>query len=227
MMYSGVGTGTGQDGPGTGTGPRAPRTSAQLRADPPAAGDRALGRFAPQSVSHRGACWSLPRMSLLWVSPASHVSRTLLSRLSDKRRLSGGSGTSNWREKGRGDEGAVSRVQGVAFARPAPPPGAQPAPLWALGWLGCAHLALSHVGPLPTRLSPPGRLTASGRSRFCSRPGLPCSGRGGRTPAGGQVWRGRVGTGPARRGGDAAPRADTRGRLRCPHSNAAVGKPRP
>lgn len=170
IMYSGGGTGTGQDGPGTGTGPRAPRTSAQLRADPPAAGDRALGRFAPQSVSHRGACWSLPRMSLLWVSPASHVSRTLLSRLSDKRRLSGGSGTSNWRERGRGDEGAVSRVQGVAFACPAPLPGPQPAPLWALGWLGCAHLAVwprrsppdASVPARAPRLSPPGCLTASG-----------------------------------------------------------------
>lgn len=66
----------------------------------------------------------LPRMSLLWSSPASHVSRTLLFCLSDKLRCSGGSGTSGHRK------GNISTVPGVAFvpsppqARGSPPPSA-------------------------------------------------------------------------------------------------------
>lgn len=56
----------------------------------------------------------LPLMSLLWSSPASHVSRTLLFCLSDKLRCSGGSGTSGHRK------GNVSTVPGVAFV-PSPP----------------------------------------------------------------------------------------------------------
>lgn len=55
-------------------------------------------------------------MSLLWSSPASHVSRTLLSCFSDKRRCSGGSGTSGHRK------GKLSIVPGMAFV-PQPRPG--------------------------------------------------------------------------------------------------------
>lgn len=171
MMYSGgQGRGTGQDGLGTGEGPRAPRTSAQLctNPDPLAAVSRASGRFPPWSVGHRGACRSLPLMSLLWASPASHVSRTLLLCLSDKRRLSGGSGTSNQREGGPGEKGTMSRVRGVAFVR-------RPVPQ-ALGRPPLVPLLDEPCAPHSRATSVP--------SRFRSQwgPGWSC-GEGHRTPA--------------------------------------------
>lgn len=194
MMYSGGrggGWGTGQDGLGTGEGPRAPRTSAQLRTnpDPLAAVSRASGRFPPWSVGHRGACRSLPLMSLLWASPASHVSRTLLLCLSDKRRLSGGSGTSNQREGGPGEKGTMSRVQGMAFVRRPLPPRRWAGPLWSLCWLSHAHLT---AGP---PLSPPIPLSVGSWLELWRRPQDARIGRGGRgTDASGQKPEGAAGT---------------------------------
>lgn len=77
-----------------------------------------------QGVSDTQSQAPLPLMSLLWSSPASHVSRTLLFCLSDKLRCSGGSGTSGHRK------GNISTVPGVAFVcsppqvRSSPPPSA-------------------------------------------------------------------------------------------------------
>lgn len=209
MMYSG-GRGTGQDGLGTGEGPRAPRTSAQLctNPDPLAAVSRASGRFPPWSVGHRGACRSLPLMSLLWASPASHVSRTLLLCLSDKRRLSGGSGTSNQREGGPGEKGTMSRVQGVAFVcRPLPPALGRP-PLVPLLDEPCAPHSRATSVPSHSALS---GVLAGAVVKATGRPHWK-----------GRAWHGRLRTETGRCSRDPAPSADARGRLRCAHTRATV-----